>query len=56
MIGDITDGKTKDSIGSDQFESEWKSYNDIIKRSNILDNTIWLDVRGNHGKLKFFFK
>jgi hypothetical protein len=35
-------------IGSNQFENEWKLYSQIIKNSDTLDQTIWLDVRGNH--------
>lgn len=48
--GDLTDAKTKDSIGSEQLEGEWKHYRDILDESNIKKRTLWLDIRGNHGK------
>lgn len=46
--GDLTDAKTKDSIGSEQLEGEWKHYRDILDESNIKKRTLWLDIRGNH--------
>ncbi|KAL1489693.1 hypothetical protein ABEB36_013633 [Hypothenemus hampei] len=46
--GDLTDAKTKDSIGSQQFESEWRHYKDILEEFDISRKTIWLDIRGNH--------
>ncbi|CAG9858616.1 unnamed protein product [Phyllotreta striolata] len=46
--GDLTDAKTKDSIGSEQYEEEWKHYRDILNESNIKKRTLWLDIRGNH--------
>lgn len=49
--GDLTDAKTKDAIGSQQYESEWRHYRDILKEFDISKKTVWLDIRGNHGKL-----
>lgn len=49
-IGDLTDGKSVDKRGSNQFEEEWKIYAKLLEENSVLDNTIWLDVRGNHGK------
>ncbi|KAF7266802.1 hypothetical protein GWI33_019908 [Rhynchophorus ferrugineus] len=46
--GDLTDAKTKDSIGSQQYESEWRHYRDILKEHDIGNKTLWLDIRGNH--------
>ncbi|XP_066245016.1 transmembrane protein 62-like [Euwallacea similis] len=46
--GDLTDAKTKDAIGSQQFESEWRHYKDILQEYDISKKTIWLDIRGNH--------
>lgn len=48
--GDLTDAKTKDSIGSQQFEKEWQYYRDILNECGIKDRTLWLDIRGNHGR------
>lgn len=48
--GDLTDAKTKDAIGSQQYESEWRHYRDILKEFDISKKTVWLDIRGNHGK------
>jgi len=47
--GDITDAKLEDREGSRQFEDEWKQYDRILQDTGILDKTVWLDTRGNHG-------
>jgi hypothetical protein len=49
LIGDITDAKHEDLEGSEQFKDEWQSYQKVIRESRILERTVWLDVRGNHG-------
>jgi len=51
VSGDITDAKFADKEGSMQFQDEWKQYDRILRESGILEKTVWLDTRGNHGQL-----
>lgn len=46
--GDLTDAKTKDSIGSRQFRQEWVEYRNVLTSLNVSRYTTWLDIRGNH--------
>ncbi|KAK9508223.1 hypothetical protein O3M35_007931 [Rhynocoris fuscipes] len=46
--GDLTDSKQEDTIGSKQFEEEWKKYKNVLDKCNSLQNIRWLDIRGNH--------
>lgn len=48
-IGDLTDAKSKDKMGSNQILQEWKYYRSILENTNVIEKTLWLDVRGNHG-------
>lgn len=50
LIGDLTDAKAKDEMGSKQILAEWQYYKRVIDETNIKERTLWLDVRGNHGK------
>lgn len=50
--GDLTDAKAKDNLGSSQVKTEWVYYYNIIMESGVTEETVWLDIRGNHGKLK----
>lgn len=49
-IGDLTDAKNIDTLGSRQYEDEWKLYRNTLDKFDVAKKTIWLDVRGNHGK------
>lgn len=46
--GDLTDAKAKDNLGSSQVKTEWVYYHNIIKESGVSEDTVWLDIRGNH--------
>uniref|UniRef100_A0A1B6D3N4 Uncharacterized protein n=2 Tax=Clastoptera arizonana TaxID=38151 RepID=A0A1B6D3N4_9HEMI len=46
--GDLTDAKTRDSLGSKQYEDEWKIYKNTLDKCKVVEKTLWLDVRGNH--------
>ena len=48
--GDLTDAKTSDNMGSAQQIKEWEIYRDILLESEVVNKTVWLDIRGNHGK------
>lgn len=50
--GDLTDARDNDHIGARQYVREWQIYNDIVTRSNVKNKTYWMDIKGNHGKLK----
>ncbi|PSR92914.1 Metallophosphoesterase precursor [Actinidia chinensis var. chinensis] len=51
ITGDLTDGKSKDSLTMKEYEAEWVVYKkvmeDVIKRSGLNKN-LFYDLRGNH--------
>lgn len=51
FTGDLTDAKGIEKESSMQYKDEWDTYSRILKQSNILNRTVWLDTRGNHGKV-----
>lgn len=54
ILGDLVDARTKDLLGSKQFEKEWEWYQQILNETGVTNNTIWLDIRGNHGNIIYF--
>lgn len=54
LIGDLTDAKNIDEMGSKQILEEWQYYKYVIDETNIKEKTLWLDVRGNHGEKNAF--
>ena len=46
--GDLTDAKDKDGVGSFQVKEEWETYKSLLVRNQVLNKTIYLDIRGNH--------
>lgn len=37
-------------MGSKQILEEWQYYKRILDDTEVSKRTLWLDVRGNHGK------
>ena len=46
--GDLTDAKDQDGVGSGQVLEEWETYQNLLKKNNVLKKTTYLDIRGNH--------
>ncbi|GAB0096777.1 Neurotransmitter-gated ion-channel ligand-binding domain [Sergentomyia squamirostris] len=48
VSGDLTDARSLNHIGSEQFEGEWEIYQKLLVENNVTQRTTWLDLRGNH--------
>ena len=48
VTGDLTDAKTADLSGSEQYQEEWEAYRDIVNTLTGPSGPVWLDIRGNH--------
>lgn len=49
LPGDLTHNRDQ-TFASQQYEEEWKIYRDLLRRTNVTEATLWLDMRGNHGE------
>jgi len=49
LPGDLTDAKSEDNMGSQQYVEEWEMYKNILQACRVTEKTVWLDIRGNHG-------
>jgi hypothetical protein len=43
-------------MGSRQYVQEWEYYKDVLDECKVEDKTLWLDVRGNHGRKVYKLK
>jgi len=41
-------------MGSTQYLEEWKHYKRVLEETKVTEKTLWLDTRGNHGKLNIY--
>ena len=48
VTGDLTDAKSRDCSGSEQYQEEWQTYYDIVSTFTNQSALVWLDIRGNH--------
>ena len=48
VTGDLTDAKTADYSGSEQYIEEWQTYQHIVHSVTNNSDILWLDIRGNH--------
>lgn len=50
----MTDAKDK-LFGSQQYEEEWRAYQSALVDTGVINNTHWLDIRGNHDNFNVEF-
>ena len=48
VTGDLTDAKSADYSGSEQYLEEWQDYDHIVRSVTNNSDILWLDIRGNH--------
>ena len=48
VTGDLTDAKSADYSGSEQYLEEWLAYDHIVRSVTNSSDILWLDIRGNH--------
>ncbi|KAF2362484.1 Calcineurin-like phosphoesterase domain ApaH type [Trinorchestia longiramus] len=46
--GDLTDAKSENGMGSQQYIEEWQHYKSVLQETGLYNTTVWLDIRGNH--------
>lgn len=56
ITGDITDARKGGGrlFDSDQQIEEWKAYQTAITKTDAVNKTVWLDVRGNHDNFNVY--
>ncbi|KAH9394484.1 Transmembrane protein 62 [Tyrophagus putrescentiae] len=55
LSGDITDSRSPDPMGSDQFYQEWLYYNETRHKCMEYNPSVtWLDIRGNHDNFNVY--
>jgi len=52
--GDLTDAKDSDGVNSFQIKEEWRTYQRLLEENNVLNKTIYLDLRGNHDSFNVY--
>uniref|UniRef100_A0A6G1SK64 Transmembrane protein 62 n=1 Tax=Aceria tosichella TaxID=561515 RepID=A0A6G1SK64_9ACAR len=55
VTGDITDGrKPNTTFGTGPQLDEWLAYYDAITKTNAINKTKWIDIRGNHDNFNVY--
>jgi hypothetical protein len=55
VTGDITDGrKPNTTFGTGPQLDEWLAYSNAITKTNAINKTIWIDIRGNHDNFNVY--
>lgn len=55
VTGDITDGrKPNTTFGTGPQLDEWQAYSNAITKTNAINKTKWIDIRGNHDNFNVY--